>query len=338
MKKILALLLAFVMVVCLFAGCNKSGTPGNDNGESADSPFAGNSDQTYYMITFYPTGPIWVPCWKGFQDAAAALGVKAELAGPSSMNAADEVAVIEQAATMGATAICVSPIEPVSFVNVINDTIADGVPVFCFDSDCPESDRIAYVGTSNYAAGQAGAKQLAKEIGGSGDVLLLTMVGQLNHQERLRGAQDYLAENCPDINVVQVLSPEMNDDAASAAVVAALQTNPNIKGIFSTAANGTTGTAQAMKEFGYDIANVGFDIDVSVLACIDEGTASSTVAQNFYVMGYTMMMQMYIYCNNLSNPYEGWKENNIPAIPTNVDTGITIVDANNLDLFYKPEG
>lgn len=338
MRKIIALILALSMLTCLFAGCKNNENGGQDTpGDASGSPFAGNSDQTYYMITFYPSLSLWAPCWQGFQDAAAALGVKAELAGPSSLVAAEEIAVLEQAATMGATAICVSPIEPVSFIDAINTTIAEGTPVMCFDSDSPESDRLCYIGTSNYSAGQAGAEQLAKEIGGSGDVLLFTMVGQLNHQERLRGAQEYLAENYPDITVVQVLSAEATSDAAAAAVAAALQANPNVKGIFSTVATGTTGAAQTIKELDYQMANIGFDTDVSVLSCIQEGTASATVSQNYYVMGYTMLMEMYIYCNNLSNPYENWKENGIPAIPSNIDTGITIVTRDNLELFYTPD-
>lgn len=335
MKRTLAILMTVAMLLALLCGCanNETGTTTTDG----NSVFAGKSDQTYYMITFYPSLSLWAPCWQGFQDAAKQLGVKAELAGPSSLVAAEEVAVVEQAATMGATAICVSPIEPVSFIDVINDTIKNGTPVMCFDSDCPESDRLCYIGTSNYAAGQAGAEELAKQIGGSGDVLLFTMVGQLNHQERLRGAQEYLAANYPDIHVVQVLSAEATTDAAAAAVNAALQTNPNVKGIFSTVATGTTGAAQVIKETGFKMANVGFDTDVSVLACIEEGTATATISQNYYVMGYTMLMEMYIYCNNLSNPYENWKENKIPCIPANVDTGISVVTSENLNVFYNKE-
>lgn len=336
MKRTLAILMTVAMLLALLCGC-ASDEGGNTGTNDGDSVFAGKSDQTYYMITFYPSISLWAPCWQGFQDAAKQLGVKAELAGPSSLVAAEEVAVVEQAATMGATAICVSPIEPVSFIDVINDTIKSGTPVMCFDSDCPESNRLCYIGTSNYAAGEAGAEELARQIGGSGDVLLFTMVGQLNHQERLRGAQEYLAANYPDIHVVQVLSAEATTDAAAAAVNAALQTNPNVKGIFSTVATGTTGAAQVIKETGYQMANVGFDTDVSVLACIEEGTATATISQNYYVMGYTMLMEMYIYCNNLSNPYENWKENNIPCIPSNVDTGISVVTPENLSVFYNKE-
>ena len=63
MKKLFALLLALVFVLACFAGCTGNQNPSNDPGNSTpnqssdavDSPFTGHSDQTYYMVTFYPT-------------------------------------------------------------------------------------------------------------------------------------------------------------------------------------------------------------------------------------------------------------------------------------------
>lgn len=334
MKKLLALLLALTLVLACFAGCAAGETADGENNTDG-SPFTGHSDQTYYMITFYPTLSLWSPCWEGFQAAAKDLGVQAELTGPSSLVVAEEVAAVEQAAAMGATGIAVSPLEPNSFVDCINSTIEAGTPVLCFDSDSAESNRLMYIGTSNYAAGEAGAAELARQIGGEGDVILFTMVGQLNHMERLQGAQDYLAANYPNINVVTVLTSDDGTSASCASnFAAAMQTYPNVKGVFSTVATGTIGVAQTITEFGYEgIANIGFDTDVSILDKMDEGTCTGTIAQNYYVMGYNMLVYLYTYANKLVNPYENWEENGIVPLPSNVDTGVTVVTMDNIDLF-----
>lgn len=343
MKKLFALLLALVFVLACFAGCTGNQNPSNDPGnatpnqssDAVDSPFTGHSDQTYYMVTFYPTLSLWAPCWEGFQAAAKDLGVQAELTGPSSLVVAEEVAAVEQAAAMNAAGIAVSPLEPNSFVDCINDTIAAGTPVLCFDSDSAESNRLMYIGTSNYAAGEAGAEELARQVGGKGDVILFTMVGQLNHMERLQGAQDYLAANYPDINVVAVLSSDDGTSAGAAAnFAAAMQTYPNVKGVFSTVGTGTIGVAQTMTEFNYEgLVNIGFDTDPSILAKMDEGTCTGTIAQNYYVMGYNMLVYLYTYANKMVNPYDNWEENGIVPLPSNVDTGVTVVTMDNIDLF-----
>lgn len=343
MKKVLrmfALLLALTLVLGCFAGCAQApagdgNAPAADGGDAGPaSVFAGHSDQTYYMITFYPTLSIWDPCWRGFQAAAADLGVNVELAGPNSLDIAENVAAVEQAAALGATGICVSPLEPVSFIDVINNTIEGGTPVLCFDSDSAESNRLMYIGTSNYAAGQAGAEELARQIGGKGQVVIMTMVGQLNHMDRTQGAIDYLAANYPEIEVVNTLAAGSTSAEAAATFAAAMQAYPDIKGVFSTVATGTLGVSQTKKELGYDdVVNIGFDTDPSVMALMEDGSCTGTIAQNYYVMGYTMLVQMYCYCNGLINPYEGWKENGIPATPSNIDTGITVVTVENMHLF-----
>ncbi len=339
MKKVIALLLSLIMAAGMLAGCANSSANAPGAGDSGGGgAYTGHGDQTYYMITFYPALSLWAPCWAGFQAAAADLGVQAELAGPSSLVAAEEVATVEQAAAMGAAGIAVSPLEPNAFVDCINDTVAGGTPVICFDSDSAESDRLMYIGTSNYAAGEAGAAELAKQTGGAGDVILFTMVGQLNHMERLQGAQDYLAANCPDINVVSVLTAGESSAECASSFAAAMQAYPNVKGVFSTVATGTIGVAQTITEFGYqDLVNIGFDTDPSVLAKMDEGTCTGTIAQNYFVMGYSMLLQLYTYANGLLNPYDNWKENGIVPLPSSIDTGVTVVTMDNIDLFRPSE-
>lgn len=336
--KLTALVLAALMVMMCFTGCAAEQSAQGGEAAAAGGPFNGSADQTYYLITFYPQLSLWEPLIAGYRAAAEHLGVTVEIAGPNSLAPADNVAVLEQAVSMGATGICVSPVEPVSFIDSINSAMDQGVPVICVDADSPESNRLAYIGTSNYAAGQAGAEQLAKEIGGSGDVILFTMVGQLNHQERLRGAEEYLAANYPDIKVVDVLAAGKTAAEASAAFTASMQVNPNVKGVFSTVATGTLGVSQSIKDFGYEgLANVGFDTDPTILDAMAEGTATSTIAQNYFVMGYTALMEMYIHVNGVCNPYDGWRENGIPNIASEIDTGITVVTPENLHLFLPKE-
>ena len=50
---------------------------------------------------------------------------------------------------------------------VIQSAIAQGIPVITFDSDAPDSDRVAYVGTDNYFLGTTMAK-VAQQISPDG--------------------------------------------------------------------------------------------------------------------------------------------------------------------------
>lgn len=59
-------------------------------------------------------------------------------------------------------AIAVSVLDAEAYTDVINRGMAMGKPIITFDSDAPDSNRLAYVGTDNYAMGRELAKLLTK--------------------------------------------------------------------------------------------------------------------------------------------------------------------------------
>ena len=79
---------------------------------------------------------------------------------------------------------------------------AAGIPVIAWDADAPESQRIAYVGTDNVAAGKIAGEELAKAIGGKGKVAILTgSLTAVNANQRIEGFKEAL-KAYPDIEIV----------------------------------------------------------------------------------------------------------------------------------------
>ncbi len=333
MKKVLLMLLSLTLVFAC-VGCSSGGDASTDTNTGTTD----TSDQTYYMVVFSASDELWEPAKKGFEDAAAMLGVKAEFAGPQTDTTADQAAVLEQVTGMGASGIAITCNDGPGMADSINKSMEAGVPVVCFDGDSKESNRLSYIGTSNYTAGAAGAAQLAKEMNYEGEVFLFTILGPQSHADRLQGAKDYIEQNCPKMHIAEVLGvSEPGTDVSAAKFAAAYQVHPEVKGQFSTMMFGTAGAAQTCKELGVkDFVNVGFDTDMVVLSCIKEGTASSTISQNFYIMGFQSLLQLYAY-NNGSNPYENWKDANVAGIPSSIDTGVSICTIDNIDLFWKED-
>jgi ribose transport system substrate-binding protein len=69
------------------------------------------------------------------------------------------------------------------------------MPVLCQDSDAPESNRLFYLGTSNYQAGRAAGKLVKQALPEGGKVMIF--VGKLevlNAQERSRGVIEELMD------------------------------------------------------------------------------------------------------------------------------------------------
>jgi ribose transport system substrate-binding protein len=83
----------------------------------------------------------------------------------------------------------VSAADPTLMAPDIDAAVDAGIPVITVDSDSPLSKRLTFVGTNNYEAGLMGGRLVSKLLQGKGSVVMLTMPGQTNLEERLPGYQ-----------------------------------------------------------------------------------------------------------------------------------------------------
>src|SRR5262249_39355358 len=82
--------------------------------------------------------------------------------------------------------------------------INQGVPVITVDSDAAGSRRLYFIGTNNQQAGALGARRLIEKLNGKGNLLVFTIAGQPNTEERLKGLKDGLAAK-PEIKIIDVV-------------------------------------------------------------------------------------------------------------------------------------
>jgi len=65
-----------------------------------------------------------------------------------------------------------------------------------------------FIGTDNFRAGQESGKRIADLLKGHGDIAVVTIPGQLNLDERVRGVNEAL-KKYPGIKVVQTLDDKV---------------------------------------------------------------------------------------------------------------------------------
>jgi ribose transport system substrate-binding protein len=90
--------------------------------------------------------------------------------------------------------LAISPIDPANQVDIINRA-CESMKVICQDSDAPDTERLFYLGTSNYLAGRAAGKLVKEACPDGGKVMIF--VGKmevLNAQERSQGVIDELMD------------------------------------------------------------------------------------------------------------------------------------------------
>jgi len=296
-------------------------------------------EEHYLLIAANVNLPYWQEAEAGLRDVTKemGLGVKAEMDGPTTYDPKAEVDAFQKAVSSHPAGILVSVANPEIFQAPIAAAIASGIPVICLDSDAPDSKRVMFIGTDNFRAGQESAKRIADILKGHGDILLVTIPGQLNLEERVRGANEAL-KKYPGIKIVQTIDDKGNSNNAFDAVNAVLSAKKQkVDGILCLEASGGAGAASALHRVDMTgkIAIVSFDKDPETLDWVDRGGINATVVQKPYVMAYYGVKFLDDLHHNAVHEFKDWRNAPASPLPAWVDTGTATVDKTNLAAFKE---
>ncbi len=295
---------------------------------AATAVFAKNAKDITVAVIPKVAVPFFDDCNTGARDEAKALGVNYQWVVPQNTQGSTQVKIIEELMAKKVDGIAISVNEPKSVEHVIKQAVDSGIKVLTFDSDSPKSDRSLYIGTVNESAGETMGESMAKALDGKGEVAIVTgQLGANNLNERIAGIKKALAKY-PDIKIVATEGTE--DDLAKAVSVdeALFRAHPNLKGIFGVSQVGGPSVAKVMdtKEFASKKGSVkvfAFDDLPDTIKGVKEGFIQGIMVQRPVTMGKLAV-------ENLVAEIDGKEKD-----PKNIDTGVTVVDASNLNGYTK---
>ncbi|MCK0472367.1 substrate-binding domain-containing protein [Halalkalibacter sp. APA_J-10(15)] len=295
----------------------------------------GDINETYIMVTFQSGMDYWKSSLKGFEDAAQALNVSVEYRGAAQYDIQEQITVLEQAIAKNPAGIAISAIDPFDLTETIDKAVDAGIPVVLFDSGAAESKADSFLGTNNYNAGVTAAHEMSKLLNEKGEVAVITLPNQLNHQERTKGFQDTLEKEYPNMKVISIEDGQGDSLFSRNVTHELMEEYPNISGIFATEANGGVGVGDAIRleKRVDDVQIISFDTDKGTLDLVDEGIISATLAQGTWNMGYWSLVYLFHLQHDLTEPQILQTRDTAP-LPLYVDTGITIVTDENVDYYY----
>jgi ribose transport system substrate-binding protein len=261
----------------------------------------------------------------GAEEEAGNLGVTFEWVAPQTGDPAIQVKMIEDLISKQVNAIVISPNEPASVVPVINDGLSKGILMLTFDSDSPDSDRLMYIGTDNHTAGKVQGDTMREALGGSGKVGIITGgLGALNLNERIDGFRETVG---PDIEIVEVVATDDDLQKGLGVSEALLRAHPDLNGVACVSATGGPTLAQVIQgpEFeGRDITIVASDDLEETVRAIEDGIITATMVQRPVQMGKL----------SISQSHDMLTQGFVPECAL-LDTGVTVVTADNLDSYTK---
>lgn len=267
----------------------------------------------------------WKLAEAGVNAAQAELpGYETQFRYPAQGTAALQNALMDDLVAAGTDAIMISSADPKNSIDAFN-RIAAQVPLFTTDSDAPQSDRIAYLGSSNTLAGeQAGEIAVGALPDGGKCMGFVGFLGADNAVERIDGFRSAIAGS--GIELVDVRGDDVDFARARANVDDVLAAMPDINcmvGFYSYNPPKIYEALQAAGKLG-EITVIAFDEDPITLGAVREGTFAGTVVQDPYQWGYEGMhlMAKYLEGDHSMIPADG-----LLIVPTKV------IDASNVDDF-----
>lgn len=189
--------------------------------------------------------------------------VEAYQTGPAEGDPALQVQIVEDLIAQNVDAIIVVPNDPIGIGPVLERAREAGIIVGVTEATQlvgTESIDFDIESFDNADFGIGFAKGLAEAMGGEGEYV--TSVGNLTSESHLlwlEAANNYIAENHPDMVLVEPTPYENNNDDQQGRELAdeLLSTYPNLKGYLTTTPSGGSGMASALRDKGRtDVANV----------------------------------------------------------------------------------
>ncbi|MEO8530050.1 MAG: sugar-binding protein, partial [Deltaproteobacteria bacterium] len=244
---------------------------------------------------------------------------------PAQGTAALQNSLMDDLVAAGTDAIMISSVDPKTSIDAFN-RIAAQIPLFTTDSDAPQSNRIAYLGSSNTLAGEQAGGEMVKAMNGA-EGKCMGFVGFLdadNAKERIAGFKTAIEGK--NITLVDVRGDDVDFARARSNVDDVLAANPDINcmvGFYSYNPPKIYEALQAAGKLGA-ITVVAFDEDPITLGAVKEGSFASTVVQQPFEWGYQGMLLMAAY---LKGDMSGVPADGLIIVPTKV------IDKANVDQF-----
>ncbi|MCH2160312.1 MAG: substrate-binding domain-containing protein [Phycisphaerales bacterium] len=234
----------------------------------------------------------------------------------------DQIKVVEQFVTKGVDGIVIAPLDDTALVRPLKEAKDEGIPVVVFDSGINWDGYESYIATNNFDAGRSAAHELARQMGGRGNVVVMRYVeGSASTTQREEGFLDIMRSDYPDITILT------DNQFGGATLEGCYATAENLldkyqqfDGAYAPCEPVTVAFMRALDQSGRkgDTRLVGFDASQTLVEGLESGKVDALMVQSPFQMGYQSVAK-------LIEKLEGRE------IPREVDTGVAVITRANMN-------
>ena len=292
---------------------------------------AAQEDITIVLIPGLTTDAFYITMNKGAQAAAEALGITVDFQGAEDFNPTLQVPVLDAVIARQPDAILIAPTDTTQLIEPLRSATEAGIAVVTVDTfidDGMYQDGggdgdfpMSYIASDNIAGGRIAARAMADAMGGSGAVYVSNVrPGISTTDQREEGFKLEMAENYPDITVLETQYNENDASTAASQFQGVLAREPNLGGVFGANLFSAIGAANGVEAAGQlgEITVIAFDAPQSIVDQIGSGLVDMAIAQHPAEIGYYGVMTAYAHLTGQS-------------VPPLIGTGFTLITSDNID-------
>ena len=319
MKKILAVVLASVMVLSL-AACAAPAAPAAEAAAPAAEAAAPAAEEaapaaeaaapaaeeaapakggsyTIAVVGKQEASEWWQVFIEGALKAGEDLGQNVFYRSPEKeTDIEDQVSICHDCITQGIDALVLSAADPTALNDVIKECNDKGIPVVLVNDTVDDEalksiggEYVTYVGISQYNAAKLAGDYVGENVEPCPYAIVEGVPGVQAHTDRMNGFKDVADAKGFTLKASQTANCDMNEayDVASNMLTA----NPDIKVFWTTNADMGTGIVSAIENMGLTAGKDGimvfdFDCNSDDIAGLKKGTLMGSIDQNQAGMSY----------------------------------------------------
>jgi rhamnose transport system substrate-binding protein len=295
----LALALPIVATVAL-AACSSSGSTSSSSTSAGSSTAGSSSGSTAGLKTGLKVFVIPKNLGNSYFTTAdsansggaiaalSALGDTGTETSGTAATPASQIPAIQAAISKGANALIVSATDPTALCPTLKSAMSRGIKVVTYDSDAPTCRSLFINQASTAQIGTTEVDMLAKEIGDSGQIAIVSAAASATNQNAWIGFMKTELKKYPKMSLVSTVYG--NDDPTTATQVTQglLQQYPNLKGIISPTTVGIAAAAGVLDSAKYrgKVALTGLGTPDEMKKYVSDGTVKQFELWNPADLGY----------------------------------------------------
>ena len=274
MKKVLALVLAMMLVFSFAAFAEKAG-----EGITIGVVYK-QSGNAYFQAGV-----------TGFEQAAEELGFEFMHDGPDDGSSDGQIRIIENYIAQGVDVLCISANDPAALVDVCNEAREQGIKVISWDAKVDAEGRDLDVEpASAQVIGVTQLDSIVNSIGGEGQIAILSAMATAPNQNLwISFIEEALNSGDEKYANIEYVGTVYGDDEYTKSfneTQALLEKYPDLKGIIVPTTVGGPAVCKCIQDAGRDVKVTGLTLASDMKEFIDAGIADETFLWNPIELGY----------------------------------------------------